>query len=193
MEYDSKLWDKYTNENKENFQNEISTFIYFMCLGLGSRKICEAGCNIGNNLSRFPENFSIYGIDMNKHALQKAQEKYPKFIFQHENIKKTSFSDSLFDLVFTRGVLIHMPTDDVDDVLQEFLRISKKWIFNLEYYGKDEKMINWKRGENLLWYRNLKERWKKFEVRIVSDVDIPLEVDPGKMRFTLIEKMVNKF
>jgi len=51
-------------------------------------------------------------------------------------------------------------------------------------------MIDWKRGKDLLWYRNLKKRWKKFNVRIVSDLEIPLEIDPGKMRFTLIEKMV---
>ena len=190
MDYNQNLWDDYTNENKENFQNEISSFIYFLCLGLGARKICEAGCNVGNNLSRFPDNFSVYGIDMNEHALQKAKEKYPNFLFQVENIKKTTFIDSFFDLVFTRGVLIHIHSDEVDSVLQEFLRISKRWIFNLEYFDEDEKMINWKRGQNLLWYRNMKKRWNKFNVRIVSDIEIPLEIDPGKMRFTLIEKKV---
>jgi len=190
MDYNKNLWDNYTNENKENFQNEISSFIYFLCLGLGARKICEAGCNVGNNLSRFPDSFSVYGMDMNEHALQKAKEKYPNFCFQVENIKKTTFIDSFFDLVFTRGVLIHIHSDEVDSVLQEFLRISKRWIFNLEYFDEDEKMINWKRGQNLLWYRNMKKRWNKFNVRIVSDIDIPLEIDPGKMRFTLIEKKV---
>jgi len=190
MDYNKNLWDNYTNENKENFQNEISSFIYFLCLGLGARKICEAGCNVGNNLSRFPDNFSVYGMDMNEHALQKAKEKYPNFRFQVENIKKTTFIDSFFDLVFTRGVLIHIHSDEVDSVLQEFLRISKRWIFNLEYFDEDEKMINWKRGQNLLWYRNMKKRWNKFNVRIVSDIEIPLEIDPGKMRFTLIEKKI---
>ena len=28
-----------------------------MCLGLGAKKICEAGCNVGNNLSKFPSGF----------------------------------------------------------------------------------------------------------------------------------------
>jgi len=190
MEYNTNLWDKYTDDNKENIQNEISKFIYFVCLGLGAKKICEAGCNVGNNLSSFPENFSVYGIDMNEYSLQKAEEKYPNFVFNVEGISKTSFSDSFFDLVFTRGVLIHIHPDEVDKVLEEFLRISNRWIFNLEYFGEEEKMIDWKRGKDLLWYRNLKKRWKKFNVRIVSDLEIPLEIDPGKMRFTLIEKMV---
>jgi len=190
MEYNTNLWNKYTDDNEENIQNEISKFIYFMCLGLGARKICEAGCNIGNNLSSFPENFSVYGIDMNEYSLQKAKEKYPNFVFNVEDIGKTSFSDSFFDLVFTRGVLIHINPDEVDKVLEEFLRISNRWIFNLEYFSEEEKMIDWKRGKDLLWYRNLKKHWNKFNVRIVSDVEIPSEIDPGKMRFTLIEKMV---
>lgn len=188
MDYNTELWNKYTEENKENFQNEVSSFIYHMCLGLGAKKICEAGCNVGNNLSKFPDNLEIYGIDMNKHALEKAKSEYPKFNFQVENIKKTSFTDSFFDLVFTRGVLIHIHPDEVDDVLHEFLRISKKWIFNLEYFAEDEKMIDWKRGKDLLWYRNMRKRWEDMNIKIVSEVEIPLNVDPGKMRFTLIEK-----
>lgn len=72
MGYDTELWNKYTDDNKENIQNEFSKFIYFLSLGIGAKKICEAGCNIGNNLSGFPENFEIYGIDMNKNALEKA-------------------------------------------------------------------------------------------------------------------------
>lgn len=188
MDYNTNLWDKYTDDNEENLQNEISTFIYHLCIGLGAKKICEVGCNVGNNLIKFTEDMTIYGIDMSQHALEKAKSTYPKFKFQIENIKKTSFSDSFFDLVFTRGVLIHIHPNEVDDVIQELLRISNRWIFNLEYFAEDEKMIDWKRGKNLLWYRNMKKRWDKFNVRIVSDVNIPLNIDPGKMRLTLIEK-----
>ena len=189
MEYNTNLWDKYTDENKDNIQSEISTFIYFICLGLDARKICEAGCNVGNNLAKFPKDWSVFGIDMNQHALNSAKKKYPKFSFQVENIKETSFPDSFFDLVFTRGVLIHIHPDEVDTVLEEFLRISRRWVFNLEYFAEEEKMIEWKRGKDLLWYRNMKKRWSQFDVKIVSDVEIPLEVDPGKIRFTLIEKV----
>ena len=81
-----------------------------------------------------------------------------------------------------------MPEKDLNDALKEIFRISKKWIFNLEYFGEDGKMIPWKRGDDLLWYRNMKEKWSDFDVEIISDVEIPLEVDSGKMRFTLVRK-----
>jgi len=188
MGYDTELWNKYTDDNKGNIQNEFSKFIYFLSLGLGAKKICEAGCNIGNNLSSFPENFEIYGIDMNKNALEKAKKRYPNFSFKKTDLKQTGFPDSSFDLVFTRGVLIHIPTKDLDNVLKEFVRISKKWILNFEYFGEDGKMIKWKRGDDLLWYRNMKERWKNFDVNIINEIDIPKEIDPGKMKLTLVTK-----
>ena len=49
-------------------------------------------------------------------------------------------------------------------------------------------MIDWKRGKDLLWYRNMRKRWEDMNIKIVSEVEIPINVDPGKMRFTLIEK-----
>jgi hypothetical protein len=68
------------------------------------------------------------------------------------------------------------------------LRISKKWVFNLEYFGDDGKMIDWKRGKDLLWYRNMKEQWGKHDVEIVTDVEIPQQIDSGKNRLTIIKK-----
>ena len=188
MNYDTELWNKYTDENKENIQNEFSKFIYFLSIGLGAKKICEAGCNIGNNLSRFPENFDVFGIDMNKNAIDKAKNRYPNFSFKQTDIKQTDFLDSSFDLVFTRVVLIHIPSDELDKVLKELFRISKKWIINFEYFGEDGKMIKWKRGDELLWYRNMKERWQNFDISVISEIDIPEEIDPGKMRLTLVTK-----
>jgi len=49
-------------------------------------------------------------------------------------------------------------------------------------------MIRWKRGDNLLWYRNMRERWKSFDVNVISDIDMPIEIDTAKTRFTLVEK-----
>jgi len=186
--YNKEVWNQYTEENKANIQNEFSKFIYFLSLGLGAKKICEAGCNIGNNLSRFPENFDVLGIDMNKNAIEEAKKRFPNFSFKQTDIKQTGLTDSSFDLVFTRGVLIHISTSDLDKVMKELFRISKKWILNFEYFGEDGKMIKWKRGDDLLWYRNMKERWQNFDVNIINDIELPEEIDPGKTRLTIVKK-----
>lgn len=188
MEYSERLWNKYTDDNEAPIKYSPSKFIYYICLGLGARKICELGCNVGNNLADFPSTFDITGVDLNKNAIEKSKNKFPSFNFKVAKIQDTSLPDSQFDLVFSRGVLIHVPGKDLDDALKEIFRISNKWIFNLEYFGKDDEMIPWKRGSDLLWYRNMKEKWQKYDVEIISDIDLPLEIDSGKVRFTLIRK-----
>ena len=158
---------------------------------MNAKKILEAGCNIGNNLGGFPANFDVSGLDLNEKAIKKASSNYPNFKFKTGSLLEIPFPDECFDLVFTRGVLIHIPQEEMNQVLNELLRVSNKWILNLEYYGEDGKMIKWKRGNDLLWYRDMKKRWSTKNVEIISDVEIPEEIDVGKTRLTLIRK--NKF
>jgi len=186
--YNEELWKEYTNENIDKIGEKQSDLIYHLSLLLGAKKICEAGCNIGNNLTSFPTDFKVNGFDMSKYALKEAKKRHAGFNFKEGNLNEIPFQNNEFDLVFTRGVLIHIPSHDLDKILEELLRISNKWVFNLEYFGDDGEMINWKRGGDLLWYRNMKKRWSKFNVEIISDVEIPIEVDPGKVRLTLIRK-----
>jgi len=186
--YNYKVWDTYTKDHLDKSNLKVPKYLYHISAVLGARRILEAGCNVGNNLESFPNEFDVHGIDMNKQAIEEAKKKYPSFTFKNENISKTSYENSYFDLVYTRGVLIHIPKSEIENCLNEFFRISNKWIMNIEYYGNDGDMIKWKRGDNLLWYRNMKELWKNFAVEIISDVELPLDVDFDKMRLTLVKK-----
>ena len=76
----------------------------------------------------------------------------------------------------------------MDLAVKEMLRVSKKWIFNLEYFGDDGKEIEWKRGKDLLWYRNMNKWWGKHDVEIVSEINLPEIIDEGKTTLTLIKK-----
>jgi hypothetical protein len=188
MNYNENLWNTYTDENQNNIFKGLSNFFYHAAISLGVTSICEAGCNIGNNLASMPRDFSVSGFDLNKHALSITKSRYPDFDFKLGSIVDIPFPDNSFDLVFTRGVLIHIPESDLDKAMSELMRISKKWIFNLEYYGEDEKMIEWKRGDDLLWYRNMKKRWSKHPVELISNTELPLSIDSSKSKFTLVKK-----
>ena len=189
MDYNTKIWDEYTDENTESIQENLSKFMFNSVLILGGKRVLEVGCNIGNNLSEFPVDFDVNGLDMNEKALDRCKEKYPSFKFKKASVLEIPFPDSSFDVVFTRGVLIHISPEDIEKSMTELLRVSKKWIFNLEYFGEDNKMIKWKRGDDLLWYRNMKERWKSFRVEIITDVELPEKIDSGKTKFTLVRKL----
>ena len=188
MDYDTKLWNKYTDDNQKSEQKELSKLIYYTTIMLGGKKVCDAGCNIGNNLSAFPNNQDVHGVDINEYAIEQAKKRYPSFKFNCTSIEQIPYTDSFFDVVFTRGVLIHIPKKNMKAAMDELYRISKKWIFHLEYFGEDGKMIEWKRGKDLLWYRNMKKLWEEYNVEVISDIEIPLEIDSGKSRLTIIKK-----
>ena len=188
MKYNSDLWNKYTKDNAESYQESLSNFIFNTSLVLGAEKILEAGCNIGNNLRSFNSDFNVFGIDMNEKALEIAKNEFPNFNFKQGSLLDIPFEDNYFDLVFTRGVLIHIHPDDMQNAIKELFRVSNKWIFNLEYFGEDNKMIKWSRGDDLLWYRNMEEQWKNFDVEIISSIGIPREIDIGDTHLTLVKK-----
>lgn len=191
MPYDVDLWNKYTEDNEHDFNEELPKFIYHISLALNTSSVLEVGCNVGNNLLGFPESSNVNGIDLNEYSLIKAKAKHPKFNFKKGTISDIPFGNSSMDLVFTRGVLIHIPEENLNKAMSELLRVSKRWIFNLEYFNEEEKEIDWKRGMGLLWYRNMQKRWKSFDVEIITDINIPLEIDPGKMKLTLVKKDYN--
>jgi SAM-dependent methyltransferase len=188
MEYNHDLWNEYTTENEDIFQKELGDLIYHISLTLGATRILELGCNAGNNLRSFPIDYDVNGLDMNKVALEKAKKIHKNFNFYEGSLLDVPFDNSEFDLVFTRGVLIHINQSDMDLAVKEMFRVSKKWIFNLEYFGEDGKEIDWKRGKDLLWYRDMNKWWSKYDAEIVTEIDLPQNIDIGKTRLTLIKK-----
>ena len=59
MKYDHELWNDYTKENAGVIQEKLADFIYHITLALDAKKILEVGCNVGNNLARFPSKSDV--------------------------------------------------------------------------------------------------------------------------------------
>jgi len=186
MSYDAGYWTKYTDRYANHSAKGISDFIYHTCLALNARTVCEIGCNVGNNLESFPKKYEVCGSDRNARAITLARKKNPTFNFIQEDIKKSGFKDNQFDLVFTRGLMIHLTVDEVGVAIRQMIRMSKKYIFNLEYHGKDGQIIPYKQGVVGLWRRNMAQYYKYLPVTILSEVDIPKEIDSDRVRFTLV-------
>jgi len=116
-------------------------------------RILEVGCNAGNELNilqklGFKE---LYGIEIQRYAIEKAKE-----ITRNIDIIKGSafdipFKDGYFDLVFTAGVLIHIPPIYIYKAMDEIYRCSKKYIWGFEYFSEDYKEIKYRGNRKLLW------------------------------------------
>jgi len=103
--------------------------------------VLELGCNSGGNLlaisKSFP-NIRLVGIDICERAIKygKKAEKNPADLLVGSIYDLSQFDDKSFDLVFTRGVLLHINHKMVSKIISDMLRISKRFIFHLEQHGE---------------------------------------------------------
>ena len=96
---------------------------------------------------------NLYGIEINEYAIDMSKEitKGKDVYIIKGSAFDIPFKDSFFDLVFTSGVLIHISPDDINQVLEEIYRCTKKYIWGYEYYSDEYTMINYRGEDNLLW------------------------------------------
>ena len=115
-------------------------------------KILELGCNVGLNLEMLQKmGFNnLHGIELNKKALQIAQERNPKVIFVNSSIEDYQ-SKEKYDLVFTAGVLIHIHPSILESVIRKIVDLSTQYVFGFEYYSDKLEEIKYRDHSNVCW------------------------------------------
>ena len=98
--------------------------------------------DVGTGSGLFAEAFAkkgleVRGIDMNPVMIQEAQKLVPLAFFKQGTMEKIPYAESSFDLAFY-GLVLH-ETNDLDTVIQEAFRISRKRVAFLEwpYVGEE--------------------------------------------------------
>lgn len=187
MVYDEKFWNKFTENNVSNYNEEFAKFIHDLATSLRCQSVLEVGCNIGNDLMLFTDTIDVHGIDLNDNAIKKAKEKHPSFKFQKSSVIEIPYPDASMDFVFTHNVLNYVSDDEMPQAVKELFRVSNKYIINCESFEENESSIE--KEDTAVKHRNMLKRWSDFKVRIISHVDMHEEIDPNKPRFTLVKKI----
>jgi pseudaminic acid biosynthesis-associated methylase len=78
---------------------------------------------------------------------------------QPGDLSALPYADNAADLVFTSGVLIHVPPADLPRALSEIYRVSKRWILSIEYYNNVPEEIEYRGKSGMLWRRDWGEAW----------------------------------
>lgn len=119
-------------------------FHFDLCEKLGVRRVLEVGCNVGINLTRLGAQrnqsaatpcAATWGVDVGCYAVAQAQRRLPGANFAAGSIYQLPFCDASFDLVFTCGVLIHIPPADLQAAVSEIYRTSARYIWCGEYHA----------------------------------------------------------
>lgn len=179
-------WNRYAEDFASNLNEEMAKFINDLALSLRVSSVLEVGCSAGNDLSLFPKDLDVNGIDKSEFAIKTARQNLP-FKFKVGLAISLPYYDSSMDFVFTRNILNYVESSDVDQVLRELFRVSKKYVLNVEFFSDEEQQIT---DEPITsWGRNMQRRWSSFHVKMISNVDLHQDIDPKKSRFTLVRKI----
>lgn len=114
-------------------------------------KILEVGCNSGVQLALLQKmGFTcLYGVEVNRSAIEKAKIKGIDIVYG--SAFDLPFKDNFFDLVFTSGVLIHIPPNFLAKAMEEIFRVSGKYVWGTEYFSENLQEIVYQGKKDLLW------------------------------------------
>ena len=119
-------------------------------------KILEIGSNIGNQLLLLQKmGFkNLYGIEINSYAVELSKSRTKNINIIQGSAFDIPFKDKYFDLVFTSGLLVHIAPHDINLVLHEIYRCTKKYIWGFEYYDEKYTEVIYRSKKNLLYKTN---------------------------------------
>ena len=161
--------------------------------------ILEVGSNVGNQLLLLQkEGFkNLYGIELNRYAVEKSKErtKGKGIDIIQGSAFDIPFKDVYFDLVFTSGVLIHIPPKDINDVLDEIYRCSKRYIWGSEYFSEEYIKVDYRGHNELLWKTNFAKLYlNRFpDLKLIKERRYPYLEDRKLVDQVFLLKKIEKF
>lgn len=120
------------------------------------RTILELGAGTGANvrvLERLFPAAQITAVELNREACEELQRTTAR-----AGVVNASVLDwqpvGRFDLVLTKGLLIHIPPFELERVYRLAFEASKRWILICEYYNPIPMSVRYRGRDDLLWKRD---------------------------------------
>jgi pseudaminic acid biosynthesis-associated methylase len=176
--------DSYTQRNRVDWQKRIP-FWRAIVDDLTPESVLEVGCNAGWNLlalrACFPR-IDLTGIEPNAVARREAQG--------HELTVAPEFwvHGRVYNLVFTAGVLIHVPSPELPIFMRRIVDASKRYVIAVEYDAPEETEIEYRGEMGLLWKRPYGKLYQDMGLRLLGDCHLPPESGFDHCHFWLLEK-----
>lgn len=149
--------NEYVDRNKDVdiIASNISLFSKIISKTAAVQSIMEFGSNIGLNLRAIKQllpNVKLSAIEINERAV-KQLETIGDIKIYHESILDF-MPDIKRDLVFIKGVLIHLNPDMLQDVYDKLYQSSSRYICMIEYYNPTPVELQYRGHEGKLFKRD---------------------------------------
>lgn len=164
----SQFGNEYTQRNVIDWRDRVGAW-WTMLKGLGVSSVLEIGCNRGHNLEAIVAlgPWDVGGIEPNAKARDEA------WVWVDERIADVwpSIEERGYkrvDLVFTCGVLIHVPPSELDATLRKIHQLSRKYILCIEYFADQETSVEYRGFTDMLWKRNWPQEYEsRFPLKLI--------------------------
>jgi phosphatidylethanolamine/phosphatidyl-N-methylethanolamine N-methyltransferase len=151
----------------------------------GDDRILEVGVGTGINLTLYPRDCTVTGVDLSDSMLEKAYEKIAKNGLRNVRLLQMdasalNFADDSFDIVYAPYLISVVP--DPLQVAREMRRVCRPGgrIIILNHFRSPNRILSW--GERLI---------SPFTVHVgfKSDLDLPAFLAQAELRPVSIEKV----
>ena len=145
------FWEDYSRYDSSGYEGHKDWRRQYLAQKIVDTKpksVLEVGCFGGYNLrhiNRLDPSIELTGFDINKKALSYAKEKLPSINAVNGSLYELTnyFKDNSFDVVFTAGVLIHIPslnnegTSFIKLAASNIAKVSSNFVFHAEHHGEN--------------------------------------------------------
>jgi pseudaminic acid biosynthesis-associated methylase len=161
MDEQEEFWkdefgNEYTDRNNESLLNNNINLFNKILIDKSIKSIFEIGCNRGLNLeaiNNINKEIKLNGIEINEKAYNILSSKKLCDKLINDSIYNLDYNNK-YDMVFTKGVLIHLNPDKLESVYEKMYNLSDKYILIAEYYSRDVREINYRGNTNKLFKRD---------------------------------------
>lgn len=171
--------DDYVQRNsaaKESVRQRINMWgrILRSTNGAPPKSILEVGSNVGLNLRALKQISSaeVSAVEPNGAARSRllADDVLPANRIYDATAQHLPLKAGAIDLVFTCGVLIHVPPAQLLDACREIYRVANRYIVTVEYFAREPETIQYRGFDDMLFKRDFGGFWlDNFPVLTVLD------------------------
>jgi spore coat polysaccharide biosynthesis protein SpsF len=123
---------------------------------LGS--VLEPGASIGINLRALRRlvDVEMWAVEPNDRARRRLVDDrvVPTDRALSGDLSALPVDDAAVDLVFTRGVLIHVPDEHLETAYREMHRVARRWLMFSEYFAPATATVRYHGHDDMLWKRD---------------------------------------
>lgn len=179
MNEQEKFWlggfgDEYTQRNQVKWRERVPFWKRVIAIAEPTMAY-EIGCNAGWNLRALRETspgMSLGGIDVNTQAASLARA--AGFDVVRATLKEMNLEFRFpADLVFTAGVLIHIPPDQLAESMQKIVSLSARWVMAVEYEADEETEVEYRGHAARLWKRPFGRLYMDMGLKLLAKFENP--------------------